>query len=269
MTTDTALTDPPEIPSVPNLRDLGGYPTRDGGRVRRGLVYRSSELSALHGKDLAAFAQLGIRAVYDLRGELERAAHPDRLPPGTIYVVADVVADSSQPTPGHLMAIFGNPDSARQAFGDGKSATFFIDAYREFVTLPSACRAYGKLFSDISEEGHRPALFHCTTGKDRTGWAAAALLMLLGVPDEIVLEDFLRSRTRLEPLLKMAVEEFRARGGDPELLGPLMDVRPEYLDSAIREMRRAFGSVERYFSEGLGVDDAAQRRLREALVEPS
>ena len=68
------------IATVPNLRDLGGCPTRDGRRVRRKLLYRSTQLDQLAGADLAAFAALGIRSVYDLRTETERTARPDRLP---------------------------------------------------------------------------------------------------------------------------------------------------------------------------------------------
>ena len=71
------------IASVPNLRDLGGWPTRDGRRVRAGLLYRSTALDRLAGADMAAFAALGIRSVYDLRTEAERTVQPDQLPPGT------------------------------------------------------------------------------------------------------------------------------------------------------------------------------------------
>ena len=78
------------IATVPNLRDLGGWPTRDGRRVRRKLLYRSTQLDQLAGADLGAFAALGIRSVYDLRTETERTARPDRLPAGTEHIVVDV-----------------------------------------------------------------------------------------------------------------------------------------------------------------------------------
>ncbi|HEY6058772.1 MAG TPA: tyrosine-protein phosphatase, partial [Candidatus Limnocylindrales bacterium] len=258
----------PVLASLPNLRDLGGYPTRGGGRVRPGLVYRSTDLAGIEGADAEAFARLGIRAVYDLRTLGERTAKPDRLPPGTAYVVTDVLEASAQPAPAELMAVLESPELARAAFGDGRAATFFDQAYREFVSLDSARSAYRRLFSDLVQARHRPALFHCSTGKDRTGWAAAALLMFLDVADELVMADYLLSGDRLLVSLQPVLDDFRDRGGDPEILRPILDVRPEYLEVAIDEMRRMFGSIDGYFETGLGIGPAAGGALRAALTEP-
>jgi protein-tyrosine phosphatase len=253
--------------SLLNLRDVGGHPTRDGGRVRTGLLYRSTDLHRLEPDDAAALEHLGIRSVYDLRTEGERAGNPDLLPPGSRHVVVDVLRDSSGLTPAHMGDLLASPEKAEQAFGGGRSATFFVDAYREFVHLASARAGYGRLFAEIAVPEHRPALVHCTTGKDRTGWAATALLMLLGVPDDVVMAEYLLSGPNLVPLFQPALDAFEARGGDPELLRPLVDVRPAYLESALGEMRRTFGTVERYFAEGLGIDTGTQRALRAAFVE--
>lgn len=65
-----------DIPSVPNLRDIGAYALAGGGRVRTGQLYRSVELNHLEGQDLERFAKLGIRTVFDLRTVAERAAEP-------------------------------------------------------------------------------------------------------------------------------------------------------------------------------------------------
>ena len=77
--------------------------------------------------------------------------------------------------------------------GGGKIEATFVKSYRDFVTLPSAKTAYRELFISLADQNKLPALFHCTTGKDRTGWAAAALLTLLDVPKKTVMEDYLRS----------------------------------------------------------------------------
>jgi protein-tyrosine phosphatase len=123
------------------------------------------------------------------------------------------------------------------------------------------------LFSDLTHEEHRPALFHCTTGKDRTGWAAAAMLMLLGVPDDLVMKEYLLTNAQLLPAEKPLIDRFRAQGGDPDVIRPVVGVAPEYLEAALGEMRKEFGTIEGYFSEGLQVDEAAQTALRAALVE--
>jgi protein-tyrosine phosphatase len=256
------------IVSLPNLRDLGGYPSRSGGRVRTGLVYRSTELSGLEGDDEESFARLGVRTVFDLRTEGERCAKPDRLPAGTDYVVADVLRDSIQPAPAHLMAVLSDPAAAGEYFGRGPGKAFFVEAYREFVCLGSARSSYRAVFSGLARPEHRPVLFHCSTGKDRTGWAAAALLLFLDVAEEDVLADYLLSSIRLGPSLQPFLEEFRTRGGDPDLLRPILDVRTEYLESALDEVRRLFGTIEGYFRDGLGLRDAECESLRAALLEP-
>lgn len=255
------------LATVANFRDLGGYHTRSGGRVRVGLVYRSTSLHRLDGADAQAFGQLGIRAVIDLRTDAERSAEPDRLPPGTAYIVADVLRDATSMSPAALMQLLQEPKAAEEALGDGRVAEIFGHKYREFVSLESARAGYRRLFTALTDDAHRPALFHCSTGKDRTGWAAAALLMLLGVADDIVMEDFLLSNAYLLPAFEPAFERFRALGGDPALLRPLIGVRPGYLAAALEEMCRRHGTIERYFAEGLRIDAETQDRLRAVFVE--
>jgi len=257
----------PLIAGLPNLRDIGGHPTRDGGRVRVGFLYRSTDLSRIDGTDAAALARLGIRTVYDLRTAAERTGQPDRLPPGSAYVVADILGDAPGMTPAEFAMLFEDPEAAQKTLGGGRSALFFVDAYRAFVRLDSSRAGYRRLFADLAGGASTPALFHCTTGKDRTGWAAAALLMLLGVPDDVVMEDYLLSGLLLLPVVRPIVDAFRARGGDPELLWPLVGVRPEYLEAALDEVRRLFGSIEGYFAEGLGIDAPSREALRAMLVE--
>lgn len=111
-------------------------------------------------------------------------------------------------------------------------------------------------------------MFHCTTGKDRTGWAAAALLLLLGVSETDVEYDYeLTTATCCRPALTPVFEHFRSAGGDPHLLEPVLGVAPEYLQASMDEMSQRFGSIEGYFTDGLGIDVAGQRTLQEALTD--
>jgi protein-tyrosine phosphatase len=256
------------IPSVPNLRDLGGWPTKGSGRVRAGLLYRSTDLHRLAGDDLAAVEALGIRTVFDLRTEAERTAQPDRLPPGAELVVVDVLADSSGAAPAQLMRVLGDPVAAAEMLGDGKAVKLFEHGYREVVSLPSALAAYRTFFSDLARPEHRPALFHCTTGKDRTGWGAAAMLMLLGVSDEDVMRDYLLTNAQLVPAMQPVFDRFQAAGGDPDLLRPVIGVQEEYLEASLDEMRRRYGSIEGYFADGLQFDAGARQAVVDAFVEP-
>jgi protein-tyrosine phosphatase len=257
------------IASAPNLRDVGGYATRDGATVRTGLLYRSTALNRLTDEDAAAIDRLGIRTIYDLRTAFERTAEPDRLPPGVEYVVADVVDSHAIGSPTHLFGLLDSPDAAREALGDGKGTQIWMEHYRLLVRLDSARASYGRIFRDLATDAHRPALVHCSTGKDRTGWAAAILLTLLDVPYETVMADFLQSASYIERLVQPFLDRFAAQGGDPDLLRPIFSVVPAYLDAGLDALTAAYGGIEAYFAEGLGVDAATQRALREAFLAPT
>ncbi len=254
------------FPSIPNLRDVGGGPTRSGGRVRTGLLYRSSGLDALAEADIDALARLPIRTVYDLRMAREQAQAPDRLPAGTRHMPVDVLAGWTDGGPGQLFAWLEDPAAARVGLGAGGAEALWVQQYRAFVRRPSARQAYGAMFRDLAIETNRPALVHCATGKDRTGWAAAALQLLLDVPDDAVMDHFLESRRHLGPLVASFLAAVAARGGDPELFRPILDVRPSYLEASIDEVRRGYGTIERYFDDGLGVDERTRDALRDAFT---
>ncbi len=252
---------------TPNFRDVGGMPTRGGGRVRAGHVYRSTELSRIGDAGAATLAALGIRVVYDLRTDGEREAAPDRLPPGVETVVVDVLADDVASSPAAIGPIFEDPATAERVLGGGRSERFFLDRYPAFVSAPGARAAYARLYTGLAARDGRPAVIHCTTGKDRTGWAVAALLLLLDVPEGAVMDDYLASGPALAPIVEPLLSAFRARGGDPALLEPFLAVRPEYLRAGLDEVARAYGSMPVYFADGLGIDAAGQEALRTALVE--
>jgi protein-tyrosine phosphatase len=257
------------IRSVPNVRDLGGWTTRDGGTVRRGLLYRGTELDKLAGDDMAAFAKLGIRTVFDLRTEDERTAQPDRVPESTAQVVCDVLADEHNAAPAQVLAVLNDPNGAEEMLGGGKAVALFEKGYREIVSLPSALQSYRRFFAALASEEHRPAYFHCTTGKDRTGWAAAALLTLFGVSEEDVMREYLLTNDELVPALQPVLDEFQASGGDPELLMPVVGVQREYLEASFDEMLTRFGSLEGYFADGLGIDEDDRHALTDVFVERS
>ena len=161
---------------MPNLRDLGGYKTSDGATVRSGLVYRSNQLSGISPSDMEKLAALKLESAFDLRTAEEREKRPDELPSGVEYVWLNVLADSPQAGPAQLEKLMQDPKEANAALGGGKAAEGFRESYREFVSLPSAKQEFGKLFRSLGDKSELPAVFHCTTGKDRTGWAAAGAM---------------------------------------------------------------------------------------------
>ncbi len=254
------------ITSIPNLRDVGGYVTRDGYVVRSGAAYRSNQLNPISPDDMKKLAALGLKNDFDLRAAEEREAKPDQLPAGVKNVWLNVLADARDTNPAEVEEMLRNPRAANAALGEGKGAAKFMDAYRQFITLPSAKTAFGRLFVELSEENQLPSLFHCTTGKDRSGWAAAALLSLLGVPEEKVYEDYLRSNEYILPAYKQAIDGFVAQGGDPSIPQDLLGVKTEYLKAAFDEVNALYGSIEAYFEKGLEIDKAGQQQLRDRFL---
>jgi len=254
------------IASVPNLRDLGGYRTSKGATVASGLAYRSNQLNGISQDDMKKLSKLGLKVILDLRTWAERSARPDELPSGTKFVWLDVLADSPQAGPAQLEKLMQDPKKANAELGGGKVEAAFQASYREFVSLPSAKKGFRNLFLSLGDKSQLPALFHCTTGKDRTGWAAAALLTLLGVPRDKVYEDYLRSNDYIIPAYKKVIDGFVAAGGDRNIPLAILGVKKEYLDAAFDEMQKKYGSIEKYFSKGLGIDAAQQKAIRDQYL---
>jgi protein-tyrosine phosphatase len=254
------------IKSVPNLRDLGGYETSDGAVVAGGLVYRSNQLSEIPEEDMEKLAGLELETDFDLRTAEERDARPDELPSGVEYVWLDVLADAEQAGPAMLEKLMKDPQAANAALGDGKAEADFQKSYRQFVSLPSAKESFRKLYLALGDREQLPALFHCTTGKDRTGWAAAALLTLLGVPRDTVMEDYLRSNDYVIPKYQKVIDAFVEAGGDASIPPAILGVKRAYLEAAFDEMESEYGTIEKYFSEGLGIDADKQKALRDLYL---
>ncbi|MEV6973065.1 tyrosine-protein phosphatase [Kitasatospora sp. NPDC093806] len=238
------------LASAPNFRDAGGYRTADGHWVRMGVVYRSGDLSKLTEPDLAKLRRLGIRTVFDLRTPAERKAAPDRLPAGATAVDANVLGTADT---GAFNVT--TPQAAVQAMIDGE---------RTMVSADSARGAYRAVLTSLVERDDENVLFHCTAGKDRTGWASAALLTALGVPRETVEADYLASNTyraaEIAATLAQLPPAYQA------VYKPLLDVRPEYLNAGFDEVQRTFGSFDAYLASGLGLDRRDLRDLRSQLL---
>jgi protein-tyrosine phosphatase len=255
------------IASVPNLRDLGGYETNDGATVVRGLVYRSNQLAGISTEDMEKIAKLNLKNDYDLRTETERTPLPDELPPGVNNIWLDVLKDATGSAPTNLLALLQDPKQGNKELGDGKIEAVFIASYRDFVSLSSAKTAYHEFFTSLADQNKLPALFHCTTGKDRTGWGAAALLMLLDVPKETIMKDYLRSNDYILPLYKEVIDGYVAGGGVPSIPQAIFGVKAEYLEASFDEMQTKYGTIEDYFTNALDIDAAMQKKLRDMYLE--
>ncbi|MEB8339494.1 tyrosine-protein phosphatase [Streptomyces endophyticus] len=252
-----------------NVRDIGGYRARGHGRVRYGLVYRADALSELTDADVARVAGLRLGEVVDFRVPFEvKTDGADRLPAG-LAVTSRSVSDGGQYE--QMMAAIGSKDPAvqQEALGNGKAAAAMRTTYRMFVTDAANRAQFAATLRDAAYGGRGALLYHCTSGKDRTGWMTYVLLSLLGVSERDAVGDYLASNTFRAAHDAQVREGLRQAGlmRNPELLIPVQEVRMEYLDAAREQVRSAFGSLDRYVAEGLGVDRRVVKVLRARLVE--
>ncbi|MGW6570004.1 tyrosine-protein phosphatase [Streptomyces sp. NPDC054975] len=261
----------PAIPAttVANLRDLGTLPLGRGRSVRSGRLFRSAQLDRLDPTE-AAVAALGIRTVVDFRTAPERADRPDRVPPGGRLLLADVLADhlasSGLPPAAKLKSLLTNPMLAEQALGGGRAHEAFLRTYRAFVSTDSARLAYRAFLTELGDPRGGPLLFHCTAGKDRTGWATTIVLTLLGADEKTVMAEYLSVNPAVRQAFAPMIEGFTAQGGDPDLALALIGVVPEYLTAALDEVAVRHGSMEAYVRDGLGVPDEVTDVIRERLT---
>ncbi|MDL4816230.1 tyrosine-protein phosphatase [Actinomadura opuntiae] len=251
-----------------NFRDLGGYRTVSHARVRPGRVFRTDALNRTTDADLGALARLGVRAVVDFRTPGEVAGDgADRLPPG-LAVTARPISDAGMYAA--VNAAIGSKDPAKQeaVLGGVRGAEIMRALYRTFVSDAGSRAAFGRTLRDLADRSSTPLVFHCTSGKDRTGWMSYLLLHALGVPDSTARYDYLLSNQYRQDADAATRAQLKAAGymQDPELLVPIQEVRPDYLDAALDQVRRSYGTLDRYLRVGLGVDARTQARLRHDLL---
>ncbi|MFD0268391.1 tyrosine-protein phosphatase [Streptomyces sp. NPDC127106] len=256
--------------TVANLRDLGGTPLAGGRTVRRGLVLRSGQLDRLDVDADPAVAELGLRTVIDFRTVAERADHPDRIPEGVRHLVGDVLADKlnagQAPAAAQLKDLLSDPAVAEEHLGGGKIQALFADTYRAFVNTASAQASYRMLLTEVADPEAGPVLFHCTAGKDRTGWGATIILALLGADDDTLMAEYLSVNPAVKQAFARMIEGFTMAGGNPDIALALIGVFPEYLEAALDEVRTRYGSMEKYVREGLNVSDETVEALRTRLT---
>ena len=246
-----------------NFRDLGGYETQDGRRLRWGVLYRSDALADLSDDDLAYLGRLGLRRVVDFRSPLERERDADRLPesPDLEVSLRPISGDALDPSELQDRLLSGDASGA-------ELASLLIDANRAFVTDFSD--VYSAFLRELADAQRLPLLFHCTAGKDRAGFAAAVALLAVGVSRETVMSDYLLtngySAEHTQRMLRIIhwASFFRS---DPDSVRPLFEARPEYLQAAFDTIDAEYGSVDAYLREGLAVDAALRARLRANLLE--
>lgn len=275
-----------QLTGTSNFRDVGGYLTADGKRVRKGVLYRSDQLANLSRNDLATLSDLGLSRVYDLRSDEERDARPNRLPNGVPASDSTGSASERAVRPTRVVAensvevvnlsVYYPPldrEVSRRKIVDGEVEEgefhrLLVEQNRAFVT--DYREQWATVIKGLTEADSLPSLIHCAEGKDRTGFAVAMVLLAVGVPEETVIEDYLLSNQflnqRASTLSRLAAvgSGFRVPASE---VRPLLEVRREYLEAGLMTIKEIYGSNEAYLRDGLQIDEATLTELKALLLE--
>ena len=249
---------------IHNLRDLGGYATTDGHRLRWGKLYRSANFAEASPADLAALSQLGLATFIDLRSGLEKEEEPNRLPTPLPFELVEIpiLDEGNQALVGEVMERVESGDF--DGFDPGQKMQ---QANRQFASVFTP--QFRQLVDTVIAADGAPVLWHCTAGKDRTGFAAAVLLRILGVPRETIMRDYMASlepalasrRSQLLMLRLFKGEETAAK------IEVMMGVEPAWLEAGFDEIDATWGSFDAYVRDGLQLDGADIEALRANLLE--
>jgi len=249
---------------INNFRDLGGYPAADGKHVRWGVLYRAGNLGEASRADQQGLQRLNLFALVDFRSKQERDDAPDQLPEGHSFEVMNLpMLDAGN------NAMF---NQVKQAMDSGDYSALdpnaiMTQAYRSFATTFTP--QYAAFFDELVTADGRPVVWHCTAGKDRTGFASAVLLRLLGVPEDVIYRDYmasgdseLRARRTSMMMLKLTKGEEAE-----EKVSVLLGVRESWLRASFQAIDEQYGSFDNYLRDGLGLSADKQARLRAQLLD--
>lgn len=247
-----------------NFRELGGWPAADGRRVKHGLIWRSGALCQISSpEERKRFEELGIRVVCDLRSAVERTREPDPDFTGVRRHDIGAIRDAE----GEELPIDANDSLHLDAEGLKALAQEMMDIYS---ALPFGNPAYREIFREILD-GQMPLLFHCSAGKDRTGVAAALILLALGADRETVMADFLATNACRPGAVQECLETYREMLEQYPEIQPILElvsgVRPESMQAVFDAIDRRYASMEDFFAAEYGMGPEQLQLLRDRCLE--
>ena len=246
-----------------NFRELGGYHADEGKTVKWGQIYRGFPTGRLTTEaDRARLDGLGLRLILDLRSGAEAAKLPDYVPDGARLVQICGLRDATG------QEIDFSPNDIQRLVQSAPAGTNLTQLmYRQMLT---GNKAFKELFRAL-EAGETPILFHCTSGKDRTGVAAMLILLALGASDETICADYARTNLCRAAEIEKAMADHAAEiAADPAQRmrwQTSAGVDPETAPFVLRTIRQDYGSAESYLEAEYGLTPARLMRLRRMYLE--
>ena len=241
-----------------NARDIGGLKTADGKKIVKGRLIRSGRIADIPESTVKIIKKLGVKTIIDLRTGTECSDHPgkdidgiERLKLPTVTTVTDVINDE------RTMRLTMKRESKRLNVEFGSAKEYMAEMYRSVVFNDEPKQSLKSFFKAVAQADD-PVIWHCTSGKDRTGICAMLLESVLGVEEKDIYSDYLYSNARLFRrnvflTFVLMISPFKMRF--KKLLISYLGVKKEYLQGIIEELKEKYGSVTAYCKKELGVTD--------------
>lgn len=242
------------IPGIQNFRDIGGYPARKGKQTRWGMLYRSSQIESLSYSTFKELKNIGVKTVIDLRTveEVQRTPHLEEQGFNVVHIPIGIV----------------NSEGLLRSLREGKIRNdsiyrLVLRTNREMVTYYRT--EYKKMFEVLEEEDNYPALIICNTGMNRSAIASAMIFSVLGVNDETIMSDYLRSNNFFD-IPRASGFGYRMPVSTQEAITTLYSAREEFLNAAKHQIEKNYGNIPTYLDKGLGLTDDDIKKLRNILL---
>ncbi|MCC8027587.1 MAG: tyrosine-protein phosphatase [Clostridium sp.] len=261
-----------------NVRDMGGYRTTDGRFVKWGKLFRGDQLSKLTDQDINQLETLNIKTIIDYRSAHERSINPNRsihtvkkvfqLNPQSDFSEATALAIDLEDENEKLVASLRD-GTVPEHYINGKGRKV-IESYRNFVFSPACREAYKTVIQIHADLDAAPILQHCRGGKDRTGFGAMLVLLLLKVKPEDVMFDYTLTgvlRQERNALKKKHYSQLTDNENHIAYLMSLIETRKEFIGESMRAINEECGGVEAYAREIYGITDDEIAAMRYSYLE--
>ena len=240
--------------SVKNIRDLGGIMTKDGHRIKEKMLIRSSTLDALSPYEFDILKnEYNLNLVIDFRTTKSFVNKPD--------LVGNIRRE-------HLITYkFLETQQFTHDIGC-ECDDFFLKVYRGITLSEESKEAYAKFLRLVLENEKGSVLFHCTSGKDRTGIASLLLLHILGVDKETIIKEHMKTFNSMYPYFKKDLDELKeVTPFNVDFLYCLYLPKVIYINYWYQLVEENYGGVDNYIKNVLKFSENDIMTLRKRYLE--
>lgn len=256
-----------------NTRDMGGFPTVDGRSVKKCRLIRSGELSAATPEDCHILTkEYGMKTIIDFRTGLERSQRPSPVLEGVENIHIPIIGEKEM---GMTREEGSEEEASRSLLTMLKDRgitpeEYMSSLYVDLMKRQDCRKQYAKFFQCLLEQEEGAVLWHCSAGKDRAGMGAALVLEALGVPREMILQDYLMVNEFRKDIIEQELDKVRKHVHKEEIVESMkvmFTVSRRFFEAAFQVIEDTYDSVDTFFKEELSLDAAKRERLRELYLE--